>query len=122
MRLTRRHFLKTSAAGSVAAGTIPASGQSGGTPTAASRVRIATIGFGGMRSGDTRYVLTVPGVELVAVSDIYDGRLARARELRGERIVTTRDYREILARPDVDAVIVATPDHWHARISMAIHG
>jgi predicted dehydrogenase len=118
MKLTRRRFLETSAAGSVAARTIPAPRQSGQTPTPATRVRIATIGFGGMGSGDTRYALTVPGVELVAVSDLYDGRLTRARELHGERIATTRDYREVLARPDVDAVIIATPDHWHARISI----
>jgi predicted dehydrogenase len=118
MKLTRRRFLETSAAGSVAARTIPAPGQSGQTPTPATRVRIGTIGFGGMGSGDTRYALTVPGVELVAVSDLYDGRLTRARELHGERIATTRDYREVLARPDVDAVIIATPDHWHARISI----
>src|SRR5262245_53252753 len=110
MKLTRRRFLKTSAAAGVAAGNMPASGRSGQRPAGPSRVRIATIGFGGMGSGDTRYALTVPGVELVAVSDLYDGRLARARELHGERIAITRDYREILARPDVDAVIVATPD------------
>ena len=82
------------------------------------RIRIATIGFGGMGSGDTRYALTVPGVELVAVCDIYDGRLARAKELYGSQILTTRDYREMLARKDIDAVIVATPDHWHSRITI----
>jgi predicted dehydrogenase len=83
------------------------------------RIRIATIGMGGMGSGDTRYALTIPGVELAAVCDIYDGRLARAKELYGSHIFTTRDYREVLARKDIDAVIVGTPDHWHATISIA---
>lgn len=81
------------------------------------RIRIATIGVGGMGSGDTATALAL-GAELVGVCDIYDGRLARAREVWGNHIFTTRDYREILARKDVDAVIVATPDHWHAKISI----
>lgn len=83
------------------------------------RIQIATIGFGGMGMGDTKYALSVPGVELVAVCDIYDGRLTRAREVHGDQIFTTRDYREVLARKDVDAVIIATPDHWHADLSIA---
>ncbi|MCU1262056.1 MAG: oxidoreductase domain protein [Bryobacterales bacterium] len=82
------------------------------------RIRIATIGHGGMGSGDTRYALSVPGVELAAVCDIYDGRLTRVKELYGSQIFTTRDYREVLARKDIDAVIIATPDHWHSTISI----
>lgn len=60
---------------------LEAAPQAAQTISAGDRIRIATIGFGGMGSGDTRFALNVPGVELVAVCDIYDGRLARAREL-----------------------------------------
>jgi predicted dehydrogenase len=80
-------------------------------------IQIALIGAGGMGMGDSRNAQGIPGVKLVAVSDIYDGRLQRSRELWGDQIFTTRDYREVLNRKDVDAVIVATPDHWHARIT-----
>jgi predicted dehydrogenase len=86
------------------------------------KIRIATIGHGGMGSGDTRLALSIPGVELAGVCDIYDGRLAHAKEIYGNHIFTTRDYREVLARKDVDAVIIATPDHWHSRITVdALH-
>ncbi|MEO8663377.1 MAG: Gfo/Idh/MocA family oxidoreductase, partial [Bryobacteraceae bacterium] len=81
------------------------------------KIQIALIGAGGMGSGDAGYALNVPGVKLVAVADIYSGRLTRAKERWGNDLFTTRDYREIIARKDIDAVIVATPDHWHSRIT-----
>ena len=81
-------------------------------------IQIALIGAGGMGMGDTRYAVSLAGVKLVAVCDVYDGRLARAKELWGRDLFTSRDYREVLARKDVDAVIVATPDHWHQRITV----
>jgi predicted dehydrogenase len=81
------------------------------------RVQIALIGAGGRGMADTRLALRVPGVELVAVSDIYDGHLTRSKELFGNHIFTTRDHRQILARKEIDAVIIATPDHWHAQIT-----
>ncbi len=117
MKTTRRHFLAASGTGMVA-GAFHMQAVSGNAQTNSpnDRIRIATVGFGGMGSGDTRFALNVPGVELAAVCDVYDGRLTRARELYGDRVFTTRDYREILARKDIDAVIVATPDHWHSRI------
>jgi len=112
---TRRHFLQTGPALLAAAGL--AGADQNVSPN--NRIRIATIGFGGMGMGDTRYALTVPGVELAAVCDVYDGRLTRAREVHGDAVFTTRDYREVLGRKDIDAVIIATPDHWHSALSVA---
>src|SRR5438552_5227019 len=80
------------------------------------RIRIATIGIGEMGTGDTKSALAQPGVELVAVCDLYEGRRAHAKEVFGQHIATTRDYHEILDRKDIDAVIVATSDHWHSQI------
>jgi predicted dehydrogenase len=82
-------------------------------------IQIAVIGAGGMGVADTSTAVTVPGVKLVAACDLYDGRLAEAKQKWGQDIFTTRDYREILERKDVDAVIIATPDHWHKDISVA---
>lgn len=81
-------------------------------------VQIALIGAGGMGVEDTKTALQVPGTKLVAVCDLYTGRLEDAKNRWGKDIFTTKDYREILNRPDVDAVIVATPDHWHKQISV----
>ena len=123
---SRREFLKIAAAGAAGLGAA-ASGptvhglEQAQDPAPASpldTIQIALIGAGGQGMGDARTALRVPGVEIVAVADIYDGRLTRSKEIWGDRIFTTRDYREVLARPEVDAVIIATPDHWHARMAI----
>src|SRR5574340_198028 len=71
------------------------------------RIGIAVLGAGGMGQGDTATALKVPGVELVAAADIYDGRFRECRAKFNKDLPTTRDYREVLQRKDVDAVIVA---------------
>lgn len=111
---SRRHFLQTSAVTSLAASAAAAQGGK----SANDKIRFALIGAGGMGSGDANSALAVGGTELVAVADIYEGRLARAKERWGNQVATTRDYREILDRKDIDAVIVATPDHWHQTIAI----
>jgi predicted dehydrogenase len=79
-------------------------------------VRFGIIGTGTEGCELLRVSLKVPGVECVAAADLYDGRRIAAQEaLGGKAIETTRDYRKILDRKDIDAVIVATPDHWHRR-------
>ena len=81
-------------------------------------IQIALIGAGGMGQGDARLSTSLPGVKLVAACDLYTSRLDHCKEVWGKDTFTTRDYREILARPDVDAVLIGTPDHWHSRITI----
>jgi predicted dehydrogenase len=127
---TRRNFIKNATAGAITAGAyVRARGasktfilepepefQQNVSPN--DRIRLALIGAGGMGFGDAETALLVPGVELVAAVDLYQGRLTRVKEIFGKEVFTTRDYREVLARPDIDAVIIATPDHWHQQISL----
>ncbi|HXO75058.1 MAG TPA: Gfo/Idh/MocA family oxidoreductase, partial [Puia sp.] len=80
-------------------------------------LQIGCIGMGIMGFNDSDAAIQVPGVKLVAACDLYTGRLQRAKEVYGQDLATTRDYREILDRKDIDAVIIATNDSWHARIA-----
>lgn len=82
------------------------------------QINFALIGSGIQGIYDTTSARKVNGVKLVAACDLYSGRLDRAKELWGKDISVTRDYREILNRKDVDAVIIATPDHWHKKITI----
>ena len=123
----RRDFLKAGAvatASTFVAGGVKthllaaAQGEPAQSASANEQIQIALIGAGGQGMYDTRTALQVPGVKLVAVADCYDGRLAHSKEMWGDDVFTTRDYQEILARPDVDAVIIGTPDHWHKQAAV----
>jgi predicted dehydrogenase len=87
-------------------------------PSANDRIRIGLIGAGIIGHYDTDTALKVAGVELAGVCDLYTGRLEYAKEKWGMGMYTTRDYRELLERKDIDAVLICTPDHWHQRIAI----
>ena len=82
------------------------------------RINIAVIGMGIMGHNNLQTALKIPGVQFVAACDLYKGRLERVKEVYGKDIFLTNDYRKILDRADIDAVIIATSDQWHARITI----
>lgn len=123
----RREFLKKMAIGSIALHSAPSIISASGRKlakdvkmsiSANSFINIALIGKGGMGTSNTNTSLSVGGVKLVAVCDLYDTRLQDAKARWGKDLFLTKDYKEILARKDIDAVIIATPDHWHQAISI----
>jgi predicted dehydrogenase len=89
------------------------------TPFSANdKINFALIGAGGMGTQDVITALKTPNVKLVAVCDLYKGRLKDATTKWGNDLFLTQHYKEILSRKDIDAVIIATPDHWHQQISI----
>jgi predicted dehydrogenase len=85
-------------------------------PAGGDPVRFASIGTGVRGCELLKASLRVPGAECVAVCDLYDSRHQAAREAVKKDVPATRNYKEILDRKDVDAVIVATTDHWHRKV------
>ncbi len=77
------------------------------------RIQLGVIGPGSRGKEVLRQMLHVPGVELVGVADVYEPRFAQAEAVGGHPIFTTKDYRELIARPDIDAFLIATPLSLH---------
>ncbi|HXW04132.1 MAG TPA: Gfo/Idh/MocA family oxidoreductase [Vicinamibacterales bacterium] len=126
---TRREFIRRIGAGAVAAGAAgTVSGLEAARPLprprqgrivgANDRINIGFVGCGGRMNAHIRRIMERSkergDVQAVAVNDIWDKRKQRAREATGvdERSVH-HDYRELCARPDVDVVVISSPDHWH---------
>jgi predicted dehydrogenase len=86
--------------------------------TANDTVRIGVIGYGVQGHFDLSTALKVPGVELAGICDLYTGRLENAKELHGKELFTTANYKELLDRKDIDAILLCTTDVWHARIAI----
>ena len=118
--LSRRSFLKASLA--TAAGTIFSPYIARSNPIGANnRVRMALIGCGGIMEGHHGWAQSHPMIDLVAVCDVKTSkREAALAKLKSKNpdAVGYVDYGDIMARSDIDAVIIATPDHWHAAISI----
>ena len=112
---SRRQFVKTSALGAIALSAL----NRGRAVGANGRIRIGVIGVGGMGTGHVGSLVKksdAEDIQVVAVSDVYERRLNRAKNIcKGEGYT---DYRRLLERRDIDAVLIATPDHWHAKVSM----
>jgi predicted dehydrogenase len=83
------------------------------------RIRVGIIGSGGRGSGVWREFLGQPDVQPVAVCDVFDPNRERAAAAAKEKVEQYKDFRKMLDRNDLDAVIVATPDHWHALLTIA---
>lgn len=81
-------------------------------------VNLALIGKGKMGTSDARTALSTGNVKLTAVCDLYDQRIEDAKKQWGNDLFVTKDYRDILSLKNVDAVIIATPDHWHQKIAL----
>ena len=134
--MNRRKFVKDIAKAAAAFGfpaIIPASALGGnGSVAANSRVNVAAIGLGTQGTLNTRVLASDPRVNLAALCDVnntvgkqYYGYnnsntfgLQNATKLFGKDIPCYNDYREVLARKDIDAVMIALPDHWHAVAAM----
>ncbi len=82
------------------------------------RIGLGVIGCGIQGNFDLRSALKIPGVEMAGACDLYTGKLKRMKEVYGENLYTTRDYRELLMRKDIDAVIIASCDLWHSKIAI----
>jgi len=126
--VSRRRFLQGVAlcAGAIGAPTVIASSAFGKGPSGApsNKTTIGCIGVGGMGTGNMRVFLGLEGCRVVAVCDTYEGRRRQAKQRVDDRYgdkgcATYADYRELLARKDIDAVMIAPQDHWHALVATA---
>jgi predicted dehydrogenase len=128
---SRRRFIKTAIGGGVGLAVLPGiiPARLLGAEAPGKKIQVAQIGCGRMGRSDLGNVLTEPLARVVAVCDLDAKRLAAgqkmARDLyagRGEAgvsIKTFHDYRDVLASPEIDAVVVSVPDHSHARLAIA---
>lgn len=123
VRVSRRAFLQTTAGAAGAsllarsnyldAEAIPSAAQAA---PASDRVRFGIVGVGMEGSGLLSTAIQLRGVECVAAADLYDGRHELAKEIVGKPIRTTRRYKELLDSKDIDAILIAVPDHWHKQV------
>lgn len=81
-------------------------------------ITVGCIGTGGRCRKLMESLATIPGVKIAAVCDIWDYHLNEGRKLAAPNALATKDYRSLLDRQDIDAVLIGTPDHWHVPITV----
>src|SRR5262249_52510909 len=120
---TRRQFLATGAAALAAPLFVPASALGRGDKAAANdRIVIGVIGTGGQGRGLLGRFAGEKDVEIAAVCDVDERHLQSAQKLaekRSKKVATYKDFRDLVGHKGLNAVIVATPDHWHALATIA---
>ncbi|MCP5112530.1 MAG: Gfo/Idh/MocA family oxidoreductase, partial [bacterium] len=114
MATSRRQFLNT--AGAAAIYQLVDSGFTMKAAAANEQIGMGFIGTGVRGTYLLRKFKDIPGVRPIVVADLYDGYLDRAKEDTGGKIATTKRYEEVLNNSEVDAVVLATPDHWHKKM------
>ncbi len=111
--INRRTFM-TAAAASVAPMILPSGVLArNGKPGANDKVVLGHIGVGGMGTGHLKYIQGHKRFVSGALCDVDKNHLSRAHDIVGRDVPMENDYRKILERNDLDAVIIAAPDHWH---------
>jgi len=120
--MTRRNFLKAASAATVVAGLGIGAKTSRGDRTASApstdKIRVGCIGLGGRGSHLMREFLAQPDVVVTALCDVHQARRDEGLEALGRQVPVYKDYRKLLEQSEADAVIVATPPHWHPLISI----
>ena len=120
---TRRDFLKSAgitAVGVASAGPIIVPSRLLGAYAPSNRITVGCIGVGGMGTANLRVFMSNPTSQVVAVCDVDAAHRENARQVAEiDQSSSYNDYRDLLARDDIDAVVVSTPDHWHVPISAA---
>ena len=117
---TRRGLLKGAAAAAIGPYFLTSSALGAGArPAASSRNTMGAIGIGGMGSGDLNGFLGITDVQVLAVCDVDKDHRDKAKQRVDVRYANTdctacADFREVIGRKDLDSVMIATPDHWHA--------
>jgi predicted dehydrogenase len=117
MNLSRRELLESL---SVAAAGVVTAGYSATAKGFAANetITVGCIGTGGRCRRLMQPLATIPGVKIAAVCDIWDYHLEEGRKLAQPNAFATKDYRQLLEREDIDAVLIGTPDHWHVPITV----
>ncbi|HSJ69360.1 MAG TPA: Gfo/Idh/MocA family oxidoreductase [Anditalea sp.] len=130
---SRRKFLGTSILSAIGLNVLPSLGWAKSSsslpllPTDHHIIRLGFIGVGQQAIGILNGMMRIPGVEVLACADVYDIKRERFEQRvnqynqendKSTKVETYADYKDLLAREDIDAVVIASPDHWHALMAI----